>query len=459
MKKILLSCVVLFLLNILHISQLQAQDWQNQKSVTLHTQFPTDTYAQKVKVYNNDYLVGITKVAGVDHYGFVLWKNSDNIVVISLLNTTDIIINDFDFYNDEVYFCGKRLTNQGNYTGIIGHFNMNDFINIGNFNYEYTDINTVENLTKIITYTTSSDEKFATAIGNNSNILGTYSQIVELSISNNLFYYHPIPFFGAQMQLEVLRDMFYCDDYIITLSNIQLTNSYLIRYFKYNGQYLENTDCYVYTSPNIFFIYTFEPEDYPLHIADITPDHFAVCVSASDGSHCFSFINIHNKWTQNLSSSQILYHDDKDNQPLEMEYSPLIKRLLLLNNSNFNGLGKIQTITYIDPFEITPYVTLMENFNTQIQINHFSLISSEHYAVAGTYSNLQSNNNLQLFATKNINYPFLGCLNNSMVNIDQVSITNGSAYIPLTPPSFLNINWITDNTFINNENINVNCID
>lgn len=44
MKKFLLSCVVLFLLNILYISQLSAQDWQNQKSVTLHTQFPTDTY-------------------------------------------------------------------------------------------------------------------------------------------------------------------------------------------------------------------------------------------------------------------------------------------------------------------------------------------------------------------------------------------------------------------------------
>ena len=61
MKKFLLSCVVLLLLNILYVSQLSAQDWQNQKSVTLHTQFPTDTYAQKVKVYANDFLVGITK--------------------------------------------------------------------------------------------------------------------------------------------------------------------------------------------------------------------------------------------------------------------------------------------------------------------------------------------------------------------------------------------------------------
>ncbi len=460
MKKILVSCVVLFLLNILHINQSQAQDWQNSKSTTLHTQFPTDAYAQKVKVYANDYLVGITKVAGVNHYGFVLWKNSDNIEVVSLLNTVNIIVNDFTFFQDEVYFCGKRLTNQGSYIGIIGHFNMNDFINVGNFNYEYTDVVNTENLTKIISYTNSFNENFITAIGDGSTIIGTSGQIIELNISNNNFIYqHLIPSSSSQTQLEILNDLLYYENCVITLSNIYHANSYVIRYFKYNGNYLENVESHIYTFPNTFFIFSSNPKEYPIHIADISLDLFAVSVSASDGLNNFSMINIHNKWAQNLYSSQILYHDDKEIQSLEMEYSPLIKRLLLLNNSYFNGLGKIQTITYIDPFEINTYVTLMENFNTPTQINHFSLISSEHYAVAGTYSNPQSNNNLQLFATKNINYPFLSCLDKLILNIDQISTTNGTLLSNIGQPFILNTNWVPDNTFVNIENININCID
>jgi hypothetical protein len=460
MKKVLLSCVVLFLLNILHINQLQAQDWQNSHSVTLHTQFPADTYAQKVKVYNNDYLVGITKKEG-SIYGFVQWYNGDIFIHYGLLNNTNIVLNDFTFLGDYLYFCGQKLTNQGNYVGIIGYFNMNDFINNGNFNYRYTEVPTINNLTKILINTYNTGDKIVTAIGNGPNtILGTYGQIVHINLADpNTICYNPFPFFNVT-QLEVLFDMFPYGDYVITLSKNHPSDQYFIRYFKFNGQYLQNVISYIYTFPNIATIFSSNPEYYPLHIANISQDTFAVCLSASDGQRDFTMINFHKKFSHNIFSSQLLRHYDKDHTVLEMEYSPTIKRLLLLNDSYFNGQGKVQTMTYIDPFETNPYVTLMENFNTPSKINHFSLISPNHYAVTGSYSFSQSNN-LHLFATKEINHDFLSCLDNSLPTIDTLFIGQGTSVmdIPYYSNTIINANWIVDQTSNYIDNIGVNCID
>jgi hypothetical protein len=459
MKRIILSCVVLFLLNILHINQSQAQSWQNSPSVTLHTPFPVDAYAQKVKVYNNNYLVGITKKEGAI-YGFVQWYNGNNFVIYGLLNNSNIVLNDFTFFGNFLYFCGQKLTNQGNYVGIIGYFDMNDFINNGNFNYQYTEVPTINNLTKILINTYSTGDTIVTAIGNGSNIIsGSYGQIVHINLANpNTICYNP---FSINIpQLEVLFDMFSYGDYVITLSKNHPSDQYIIRYFGINGQYLQNVISYIYTFPNIYTIYTSDPEDYPLHIADISQDTFAVCLSASDGQRDFTMINFHRKFSSLIFSSHLLQHQDKDSKPLEMEYSPTIKRLLLLNDSYFKGQGKVQTMTYIDPWETNPYVTLMENFNTPSKINHFSLISPNHYAVTGSYSFSQSNN-LHLFATKEINHGFLSCLDNSLPKITPIITGQGTSVmnIPYNPSNIINANWIVDQTSNYIDNINVNCID
>ena len=452
MKKLLLSCVVLFLLNILHINQSQAQNWQNSLSVTLHTPFPTDAYAQKVKVYNNDYLVGITKKEGVDHYGFVLWHNTDNYKNIALLNTADIIINDFTFLGDTLFFCGKKLTIQGNYVGIIGYFNMNDFINNNTFQYRYTHIFTVGNLTKILINQYNTGDTILTAIGNGS------AQIIQINLVNLLnAYQNPFPTLFAN-QSEIVFDMFYSQNQITTVSKLHPSDRYVIRYFGINGQYLQNTGNYIYTFPNIYTIYTSDPEDYPLHIANVSQDTFAVCLSVSDGQRDFTMINFHKKFSHHIFSSQLLRHHDKNHTVLEMEYSTVMDRLLLLNDSYFNGQGKVQTMTYIYPWETNPYITLMENFNTPSKINHFSMISNKHYAVAGTYSFSQSNN-LQLFATKYIFEPYLNCLDNSLVKIYQNNSIHSNNYFTIPSPFMVQIPWITDNFLVLTENITIDCID
>ena len=169
-------------------------------------------------------------------------------------------------------------------------------------------------------------------------------------------------------------------------------------------------------------------------------------------------INFHKKLSHHIFSSQLLRHYDKNHTVLEMEYSTIIDKLLLLNDSYFNGQGKIQTMTYIDPWETNPYVTLMENFNTPSKINHFSLISPNHYAVTGSYSFSQSNN-LHLFATKEINHDFLSCLDNSLPTIDTLFIGQGTLVSQVPMYDTINANWIVDQTSNYIDNIDVNCID
>ena len=451
MKRIILSCVVLFLLNILHINQSQAQNWQNSHSVTLHTQFSTDAYAQKVKVYNNNYLVGITKKDGVDHYGFVLWHNTDNYKNIALLNTADIIINDFSFFGDTLFFCGQKLTSQGNYVGIIGYFDMNDFIN-NTFQYRYTHIFGVDNLTKILINQYNTGDTILSAIGNGS------AQIIHINLANLLnAYQNPFPTLFAN-QSEIIFDMFYSQNQITTVSKLHPSDQYVIRYFGINGQYLQNTSNYIYTFPNIYTIYTSDPEDYPLHIANVSQDTFAVCLSVNDGQRDFTMINFHKKFSHHIFSSQLLRHHDKNHTVLEMEYSTVMDRLLLLNDSYFNGQGNVQTMTYIDPGETNPYITLMENFNTPSTLNHFSLISPNHYAVAGTYSFSQTNN-LQLFATKDINSNNLSCLNNLAAKVDIYTPTSGALFSSNFQIQSINLIWIVDNIDNNVFNLTLDCVD
>ena len=169
-------------------------------------------------------------------------------------------------------------------------------------------------------------------------------------------------------------------------------------------------------------------------------------------------INTHKMHSHLLLNSQIHYHEDKNNEPLEMEYSSTIDRLLLLNDSYFTSFGKTQTMTYIDPNATNTYLTLMENFNTPSKINHFSLISPNHYAVTGSYSFSQSNN-LHLFATKEINHDFLSCLDNSLPKITPIIVGQGTLVSQFLTYNIINANWIVDQTSNYIDNIGVNCID
>lgn len=143
----------------------------------------------------------------------------------------------------------KKLTIQGNYVGIIGYFNMNNFINNNTFQYRYTHIFTVGNLTKILINQYNTGDTILTAIGNGS------AQIININLANLLnAYQNPFPTLFAN-QSEIVFDMFYFQNQIITVSKLHPSDQYVIRYFGINGQYLQNTSN-IFIHFQIFILYT-----------------------------------------------------------------------------------------------------------------------------------------------------------------------------------------------------------
>ena len=172
-NKIFSKVGILLAAMVLINTSIQAQSWLNQKVLTVNNSLKTNTYAQKVRPYGDDMLIGLSKKYNVEHYCFEAWQDGQTSVIRGFLNAADIVVSDFKVFDDTVYFCGKRLTNQGIYTGVIGRFDIASFISGGNASYDLIDINNTTNLTSLIAYRKpSSYGIFVVAVGLQDNIIG-----------------------------------------------------------------------------------------------------------------------------------------------------------------------------------------------------------------------------------------------------------------------------------------------
>ena len=329
---------------------LQAQSWQTYKSLTAYNVMATDAYAQKIKPFNEDMLVAIVKKNGVDHYGFSLWVDDSNSATISLLNSANIIISDMCILGDTLYFCGKRLTAQGNYVGIIGRLNMQDFISSSSssstpsFQYETADINNTEHLTHLVAYNKpDSDIVFIVTIGNyglSNNQTGRYVfAYYDPSNSSTTSYTYSCPFISLNKK-EIFEDICLTDNYVATISRIYPDSEFIIRTFELasptNNQY-KNSFSF---SNNLYFNTSNVISEFPLHITHLGNDTVAVCVSVS-APNDFTMVNKLDASSQNISYTQLVYHDDKANKPLELDYLAETNQLLLLNSCYLQGTGRI----------------------------------------------------------------------------------------------------------------------
>ena len=174
MKNIIFSKVSILLAAMVLINtSIQAQSWLGSKVLTVHNSLQTNTYAQKVRPYGENFLIALSKMPNVNHYCFEAWQDGQTSVIRGFLNAADIVVSDFKVFDDTVYFCGKRLTNQGIYTGVIGRFDIASFISGGNAYYDLTDINATSNLTSLIAYRKpASHVIYVAAIGLQENTIG-----------------------------------------------------------------------------------------------------------------------------------------------------------------------------------------------------------------------------------------------------------------------------------------------
>ena len=462
-NKIFSKVGILLAAMVLINTSIQAQSWLNQKVLTVNNSLKTNTYAQKVRPYGDDMLIGLSKKYNVEHYCFEAWQDGQTSVIRGFLNAADIVVSDFKVFDDTVYFCGKRLTNQGNYIGVIGRFDIASFISGGNAYYDLTDINATSNLTSLIAYRKpASHVIYVVAIGLQDNIigniLGRYVFMYYDSYTGVTNYRVRRPSTPTVTSIEYLQDIALTDNHVVTVSRLYPDNAFIVRTFDMadpsNEQASNNFTC-----PNLSFYTTSDPYEYPVHITALNVDTIALSVGATDGPHDFTMVSKLHPLSQNISSTQQIYHFDKESKVLEMDYSSETNTLLLLTSSNFQGQGIKQTINILNPDATQSYLAPVELLTAPNELNHLSVSPHSRYALAGVYPDPSSGTPYRSLSIRCIPYNVSQCIQNYSTKITMINLpaaTNTPTLLPLTQAV---ATWASDSFGLYLDTWNTDCVE
>ena len=440
---------------------LQAQSWLNTKVLTVNNSLKTNTYAQKVRPYGDDMLIGLSKKYNVDHYCFEAWQDGQTSVIRGFLNAADIVVSDFKVFDDTVYFCGKRLTNQGNYIGVIGRFDIASFISGGNAYYDLTDINATSNLTSLIAYRKpASHVIYVVAIGLQDNIigniLGRYVFMYYDSHTGITNYEVRRPSTPTVTSIEYLQDIALTDNHVVTASRLYPDNTLIVRTFDISDPLNEQASNN-FTCPNLSFYTTSDPYEYPVHITALNVDTIALSVGATDGPHDFTMVSKLHPQSQNISSTQQIYHFDKESKVLEMDYSSETNKLLLLTSSNFQGQGIRQSINILNPDATQSYLISVELLSTLNELNHLCVLPHSRYALAGTQPHTTSGVYYHLLSVKYIPHNPANCMNTYNDNTGVVNLPAATNAQALQNFNLTSVIWTSDNFNMDSDSWNTDC--
>lgn len=448
-KKYIIRTIVFIVLVVFLTSITRAQNWFNSNIITVRTNVRTDTEVQKIKAYNDSILVGISKTNNLKFYDLFVCKNNSTTIYHNYISDTSIIVSDIAFLGDSVYFCGKIMLNSLDSRGIIGRVNINSLIGSINSQYDIDTISGTQELKQLAVHRKpSSQDVILYAIGNNGYNLNPTGRFLVMhfspydSISNYTIF---DGFSFSSNSQEIFEDICITDNYIVTLSRIHPNNTFIIRcydmFFSLNNSYN-----HVFNFQNITINHTSNFSEFPLHISALKGDTVAVAFSGIDDQTFFTMINILNPTSNIIQRNQLIYHTDKENKTLEMDYSIKGNRLLVLTKCKLNSVGVAQTITLLKPNEFQPYITEMDYFSAPFALNHICAMKEKQYALAGTYIG-SFNSKFHSIAVKLIDYQSLSCLPNSQILTGITNTTNGYSIPSLSNPTH-NSNVFISNIFI-----------
>ena len=464
MKNKIFSKVGILLAAMVFIStSIQAQSWLGSKVLTVHNSLQTNTYAQKVRPYGENFLIALSKKPNVDHYCFEAWQDGQTSVIRGFLNAADIVVSDFKVFDDTVYFCGKRLTNQGNYIGVIGRFDIASFISGGNAYYDLTDINATSNLTSLIAYRKpASHVIYVVAIGLQDNIigniLGRYVFMYYDSHTGITNYEVRRPSTPTVTSIEYLQDIALTDNHVVTASRLYPDNTFIVRTFEISDPLNEQVSNN-FTCPNLSFYTTSDPYEYPVQITALNGDTIALSVGATDGPNDFTMVSKLHPQSQNILSTQQIYHFDKESKVLEMDYSSETNKLLLLTSSNFQGQGIKQSINILNPDETQTYFAPVELLTTPNELNHLCVSPHSRYALAGIYQDPSSGTPYRSLSIRCILYNLSQCIQNYSTKITMTNLptaTNASTLMLLTQGI---ATWASDSFGLYLDSWNTDCVE
>ena len=444
-------------------TSIQAQSWLGSKVLTVHNSLQTNTYAQKVRPYGENFLIALSKKPNVNHYCFEAWQDGQTSVIRGFLNAADIVVSDFKVFDDTVYFCGKRLTNQGNYIGVIGRFDIASFISGGNAYYDLTDINATSNLTSLIAYRKpASHVIYVVAIGLQDNIigniLGRYVFMYYDSHTGITNYEVRRPSTPTVTSIEYLQDIALTDNHVVTASRLYPDNTFIVRTFEISDPLNEQVSNN-FTCPNLSFYTTSDPYEYPVQITALNGDTIALSVGATDGPNDFTMVSKLHPQSQNILSTQQIYHFDKESKVLEMDYSSETNKLLLLTSSNFQGQGIKQSINILNPDETQTYFAPVELLTTPNELNHLCVSPHSRYALAGIYQDPSSGTPYRSLSIRCILYNLSQCIQNYSTKITMTNLptaTNASTLMLLTQGI---ATWASDSFGLYLDSWNTDCVE
>ena len=462
-NKIFSKVSILLAAMVLISTALQALSWLGSKVLTVHNSLQTNTYAQKVRPYGENFLIALSKKPNVDHYCFEAWQDGQTSVIRGFLNAADIVVSDFKVFDDTVYFCGKRLTNQGNYIGVIGRFDIASFISGGNAYYDLTDINATSNLTSLIAYRKpASHVIYVVAIGLQDNIigniLGRYVFMYYDSHTGITNYEVRRPSTPTVTSIEYLQDIALTDKHVVTASRLYPDNTFIVRTFEISDPLNEQVSNN-FTCPNLSFYTTSDPYEYPVQITALNGDTIALSVGATDGPNDFTMVSKLHPQSQNILSTQQIYHFDKESKVLEMDYSSETNKLLLLTSSNFQGQGIKQSINILNPDETQTYFAPVELLTTPNELNHLCVSPHSRYALAGIYQDPSSGTPYRSLSIRCILYNVSQCIQNYSTKIAMTNLpaaTNASTLSPLTQAV---ATWASDSFGLYLDSWNTDCVE
>lgn len=454
MKNIIFSKVgILLAAMVLINTALQAQSWFDPtKSIRITTSLITDAYAQKVRPFKNDYLISISNNAN-PNYCFTVWTNGNIILRKSLLDSADVVVNDFTLLNNVVYFCGKHLNSQGNPVGCIGKLTVNQLLGAQNFTYQLQDILTTEELTNIVAYQDDYNATHVVAIGHGGATANSYGRFVCMDgIGNYYVLNSTIP---SQYQKEVFEDIAVGKNYVATVGRVYPSDSLIVRYYdKTNPHTQASQHTYTYYSPNVALNSSFNPYEFISHITKLPGDFMVIATPAEDNNHNnYTMINVLQEGHQPIIASRVCYHQDKNNKVFEMDYSFEMDSLLILHGEQISSNYVYSTLSL--------HLQTQPTYNTFAReipgvINHLSVIPNKRYALAGIAPSL---NNRQLLYVRQIPAFLTSCGKNIKFKIGNGPTLGGYPYIGIQQLPIFNNNWLNYTATISTDKLNVECKD
>jgi hypothetical protein len=348
MRKIIALTLVLF-----SITYTQAQVWINNESTILFEQsILSNEKNQCIENYRLGVLLTTTNMFDTDLYSFRAWVGS-NTIVQRLLNDANCVVSDIEILRDSVYFCGNREVN-GNQVGYIGRFNMEDFVNNLECNYEIMDIDYAINLKKLVAYDTFGKDHVV-AIGSTTSNTPVIVDLFPDSICNI--------FYNNSLQAEQLSDIAVGEKYVVIAGeDIRSAQVTLTRFFKNNlcepmmmGYHLHYT--YDYTSivdMAPFMLYTDQ-----VKISYMDSNKMAITTSAmrNNYSEFYTLTSVFDEHTLNIIHTQVVPHNEGMIYIKDTEYDSTTQQLYILEDNNFDNTDNLLSyIIAIKPMEVFNYI-------------------------------------------------------------------------------------------------------